>query len=160
MRVRLTAALLCALAAGAPSPASALLCGTVLEPVRATTTGLSFGSYFPGNGDLPVNGTITLDCGLLSLDLLPNFTLSLSGGNGGNPTTRYMLRSGTHLNYNLYTTNGHGSVWGDSSGGVKQTYNTLLNLGSVNFTVYGLVFGGQFVTPGMYTDSVTVTVNY
>jgi len=160
MKARTLLALLAAAGAFVPMPASALLCGTFLEPVRVTTTGLSFGNYAPGNGSLKINGTVTMDCGLLSLDLLPNFTISLSAGNGANPTSRYMLRGTTHLNYNIYTTNGYGTVWGDATGGSKQTYTTLLNLGSVNYTAYGVIPGGQFVTPGLYTDSLTVTVNY
>ncbi len=160
MKARTLLALLAAASAFMPMPASALLCGTVLEPVRVTTTGLSFGNYAPGAGDRKINGTIAIDCGLLSVDLLPNFTVALSSGNGATPLSRYMLHGTTHLNYNLYTTNGYSSVWGDASGGVKQTYTTILNLGTVNYTVYGVIFGSQFVTPGMYTDSLTVTVNY
>jgi spore coat protein U-like protein len=160
MRARIPAALLAVAVAGLPAPASALLCGTVLAPVRVTTTGLSFGTYAPGAGNRAINGTLTIDCGLITADLLPNFTISLSSGNGANPTARYMLRGTTHLNYNLYTTNAHTSVWGDAGGGVKQTYSSTLTLGSINYTVYGLIFGAQFVTPGLYTDSLTVTVDY
>jgi spore coat protein U-like protein len=157
MRIR---TLLAAGAAGLafmPMPASALLCGTILEPVRVTTTGLNFGNYAPGQGTKSFNGTVQIDCGLLSLDLLPNFTVSLGPGNG--PVTgRYMLRGGTHLNYNIYTQGG--AIWGDSSGGQKQTYNTVLSLGTVTFTAYGQIPGGQFVASGTYTDSLTVTVDY
>src|ERR1700753_2834795 len=86
-----------------PLPAQALLCGTVIEPVRVTTAGLSFGSYFPGaSSDLQINGALTLDCGALSVDLLPNFTIQLGGGNAGaTPSPRYMLKGTTHLYYNL-----------------------------------------------------------
>ena len=73
-----------------------------------------------------------------------------------------MNRSGTHLNYNIYTTNGYTTVWGDGNNGtVSQTYNgVLLQLGSVSFTAYGKLPGGQFPAPGMYTDTIMVTVTY
>jgi spore coat protein U domain-containing protein, fimbrial subunit CupE1/2/3/6 len=160
MRIDVTAFAFAA-AALFPLPAQALLCGTVLEPVRVTTAGLSFGSYFPGaSSDLHVNGTLTLDCGALSADLLPSFTIQLGGGNAGaTPSPRYMLKGSTHLNYNLYTSSSYGTVW-STGAGQTVSYSTLLDLGSVNFTVYGAVFKGQFVATGTYNDTVVVTVNY
>ncbi len=156
MRISLLAACLVLL----PVPAQALLCGTVIAPVRVTTNGLSFGSYFPGAAsDLQVNGTLKIDCGLLSIDLLPSFTISLSPGNAATPAPRYMLRSGVHLNYNLYTTAAHGTVWGNTAG-TTHTFSSALGLGTINATVYGVVFKGQFVVNGLYSDSVTVTVDY
>ncbi|MEI9994812.1 MAG: spore coat protein U domain-containing protein [Rhizomicrobium sp.] len=143
-----------------PAPAQALLCGTVLEPVRVTTAGLSFGSYFPGAAsDLKINGTLKIDCGALSLDLLPDFTVSLGPGNAATPAPRYMLKSGVHLNYNLYTTSGYGTVWSTTAGSTV-SFSALLNLGTVSLTVYGAVFKGQFIATGSYTDTVQVTVNY
>jgi spore coat protein U-like protein len=142
-----------------PSPAVALLCGTVLEPVRVTATPLSFGLYAPSaTGNLFVSSTISLDCGLLSLDLLPSFTLALSAGNAGTPSARYMLMGASRLNYNLYTTAAHTTVWDDSAN--TQSYSALLNLGTVSYTAYGAVFAGQYVPAGTYNDTITVTVNY
>lgn len=157
MRIRMLLAGAVSAAALAPVPASALLCGTVLEPVRVTTTGLNFGNYNPGLGDKSFNGTVQVDCGLLSVDLLPSFTVSLGPGNGP-VTARYMLRSGVHLNYNIYTQGG--AIWGDNSGGQKQSFSTGLNLGTITFTAFGKIAGGQFVAPGNYTDTLTVTVDY
>lgn len=160
MRTRLFAGFFVAGAVCTPLPASAVLCGTVLEPVRVTTTGLNFGTYSPASGDLAINGTVTMDCGLLNIDILPNFTISLSSGNSSTPLSRYMLHGATQLSYNLYTSGAHSSVWGDVSGGIKQNYGTVLNSSAVNYTVYGVIFGGQYVTPGAYGDSVIVTVSY
>jgi spore coat protein U-like protein len=156
MRISVLAGLIVLL----PLPAQALLCGTVIEPVRVTTTGLAFGSYFPGaSSDLHVNGTLKVDCGALSVDLLPDFTVQLSAGNAGTPSPRYMLNGTTHLNYNLYTTSGYSTVW-STGAGQTVSYSSGLSLGTINLTVYGAVFKGQFVTPLTYTDSITVTVNY
>lgn len=159
--MRISVTLFAAAIALFPLPAQALLCGTVIEPVRVTTAGISFGNYFPGaTSDLRINGNLKIDCGALSVDLLPDFTIQLGGGNAGvTPSPRYMLKGSTHLNYNLYTTSGYGTVW-STGAGQTVTYSTLLNLGSVNIPVYGAVFKGQFIATGMYNDTVTVTVNY
>jgi len=148
------------LAALLAQPAQALLCGTVLEPVRVTTAGLNFGSYFPGaSSDLQVSGTLKIDCGALNADLLPDFTVQLSNGNTATPSLRYMLKGTTRLNYNLYTGPGYGTVWSTAAGQVV-SFSTVLNLGTINIPVYGAVFKGQFVATGTYTDSITVMVNY
>ena len=66
------------------------------------------------------------------------------------------------LDYNIYTTPGFTSVWGDGSGGtLTQSFNgSLLSLGSTTFTGYGRVPAGQYVVPGGYNDTLTVTVTF
>ena len=144
----------------AASPAHALLCGTILDPMSVSATALSFGNYIPTGAGF-ANTSVKVSCGLLGLDLLPNFTVSLSAGNAGTPSGRYLAMSGSHLNYNIYADPGFATVWGDgSSGSVTQTFNSVLSLGSINFTGYGRIPAGQYVAAGPYTDVVTVTVSY
>ncbi len=154
MRIRLV--ILGLISALAPQPASALLCGTFLEPVRVTGTGLNFGPYFPAQPDLHIDGKISVDCGLLSLDLLPDFTVKLLGGNAGNPSARYMLNGAAHLNYAVYSSGT--TVWDDNLGAVS--YTSLLNLSSVSFFPHGVIFSGQYVAQGAYNDTLTVEVDY
>lgn len=144
----------------APKPAEALLCGTILDPLSVSSTTLTFGNYLAASQST-ANHTVTVSCGL-GLDLLPSFTVALSAGHATNFAPRKMAFGAKTLNYNVYTTSGFASVWGDASGGtVTQSYNgSILSLGSTTFTGYGRVPAGQYVAPGGYTDTLTVTVTF
>ncbi len=156
MRIKVIAAALLL----APSPAFALLCGSVLDPMSVSATSLTFGSYTPASAST-ASTTVTISCGLLGLDLLPNFVVSLSAGNAATPSGRYLTMSGSHLSYNIYTSPGYATVWGDGSdGSVTQSFNGVLSLGNTNFTGYGRIPAGQYVAAGWYADNITVTVTY
>lgn len=147
----------------ATRPAFALLCGTVLDPLSVSATGVSFGNYTATNPTATTaSGTITVACGLLGIDLLPGFTISLSSGNGGSFVPRTLAGGGASLSYNLYTEATHAAVWGDGTGAtVTRSFDgTLLHLGSYDFTVYGALAAGQFVKAGVYSDTIIVTVTY
>jgi spore coat protein U-like protein len=144
----------------AASPAQALLCGTILDPMSVSATALNFGNYIP-TGAGTANTSVKVSCGLLGLDLLPNFTLSLSAGSATAPSGRYLGMSGSRLNYNIYADPGFATIWGDGSGGsVTQTFNSVLSLGAITFTGYGRIPAGQYVAAGSYADIITVTVSY
>lgn len=145
-----------------PLPARAGLCGTFLDPMSVAATGLGFGNYLPASVSTS-NSTITMSCGLLGLDLLPSFTVALSAGNSASMITRKMVFGAQSLNYNIYTTSGYATVWGDGTGGsVTQSVNGgLLQLGSTNFTAYGRLPAGQYVSAGgPYLDTITVSVTF
>ncbi len=147
----------------ATRPAFALLCGTVLDPLSVSATGISFGNYTATDPTATTaSGTITVSCGLLGVDVLPGFTVSLSSGNGGSFAPRTLAGGGASLSYNLYTDTTHTAVWGDGSGAtVARSFDgTLLHLGSYDFTVYGALAAGQFVKAGVYSDTIIVTVTY
>lgn len=144
-----------------PRPAAAALCGTFLDPLSVSATTLAFGNYLAASASASTT-TVTISCGLLGLDLLPSFTVALSAGNSASMATRKMLFGAASLNYNIYTTLGGASIWGDGSGGsVTQSFNGgLLHLGTVPFTGYGRVPVAQYVKAGPYTDTLTVTVTF
>ena len=145
------------------APAQALLCGSGLplaSNLSVSATALNFGSYSPAAGRF-ANATVRVECGLLGIDLLPGFTVSLTAQNSADPAARRMLRAAVPLTYNLYTGNDYGTVWGDgSNASVMQSYNPLLALGAVNFTAWGRLPAGQYVPAGSYTDVITVTVAF
>lgn len=162
MRIKVT--LLVVLLAALPRPAQALLtCGSgalFASAVTVSATALNFGTYTPASARF-ASATISVECGLLGLDLLPGFVLSLTSQNGSNPSARFMERSGVPLAYNVYTSNGYGAVWGDgSNGSVTQSYGALLSLGGINYTAWGRLPAGQYVAAGAYSDWITVTVSY
>jgi len=70
------------------------------------------------------------------------------------------------LQYNLYTTAVHTTVWGDgtqSSGTVSAVGRGLMSGAAITRTVYGQLPDSPAnvdLAPGLYTDIVTVTVSY
>lgn len=63
--------------------------------------------------------------------------------------------------YNLYRDLNHQTVWGNTSG-VNTSTQTLAvpnnSSATATFTIFGRLPAGQNLTPGTYTDSVTVSV--
>jgi spore coat protein U-like protein len=143
-------------------PAQALLfCGGPLSSgVIVSATPLSFGAYTPASPS-QASADVTVRCGVLGIDLLPGFTVSLVSANSANPAARHLDSGAAHLNYNIYTGAGHMTVWGDGTGGsITRSYNSLLALGTISLTGFGLVPGGQYVPAGSYGDVITVLIAY
>ncbi|RYF62408.1 MAG: hypothetical protein EOO22_27735, partial [Comamonadaceae bacterium] len=74
---------------------------------------------------------------------------------------RRLIGAGS-LAYNLYTTSGRTTVWGQD--GVSDSISVLAAVigASVtrNHTVYGRIPAGQYVAPGAYANTIVVVVNY
>lgn len=141
-------------------PASALLCGSFLDPITVSATDLNFGVYVPSSATT-ANTSVTIGC-TIPLDLLTDFHVSLSAGNAlTNPSARYLKFGSNHLNYNIFTDGGYMTVWGDGTGGsIDQGFSSLLALGNFTFTGFGRVAQGQYLPPGAYADHITVTVTF
>jgi spore coat protein U-like protein len=87
-----------------------------------------------------------------------NSVITLSTGQS-NSFTKRVMRSGVNaLNYNLYTSTAHAQVWGDGSGGSSVV--ATVNNGTITLNVFGQIPAGQDVAVGIYTDNITVTVNF
>lgn len=90
-------------------------------------------------------------------------TLSVNGGNSGDPINRYMVGTGTntdHLTYRITT----GSIYsspslGDSTGGTMVTYDPSTK-NVWNFTYNAWILNNQFITPDNYSDTLVATVTY
>ncbi len=149
---------------------AALLAATLplkLEAATVCTTlalPLGYGAYDPFSA-APVDtaGQVSVSCsgGLVSVQV--NYTILLSAGTSGSFTTRYMAQGASHLNYNLYTNSSRSIVWGDGTGGtstVADGYLVGLLLVTRNYPVYGRLAALQNVLPGLYADTIVVTVNY
>jgi spore coat protein U-like protein len=140
-------------------PAAALLCGSILDPITVSATSLDFGVYVPSSA-ATANTTVKVAC-TIPLDLLADFTISLSAGNAATPASRMLRHGGDQLGYNIFADAAYMAVWGDgSAGSVTQGYNHLLALGSAQFTGFGRLPQGQFVAAGSYSDRITVTVTF
>lgn len=131
--------------------------------VSPAPTAVAFGNYNPISGPaISTTGNIAVTCSALVL-FTTSYVISLSAGNSGSFTTRFMNLTGNHLNYNLYTQAAHTTVWGDGTAGtatVSDSYIAVALSETRNYTVYGLLPALQAVPAGAYTDTITVTVTY
>jgi spore coat protein U-like protein len=132
-----------------------------------SATGPNFGIYNPLSASPTLsNGSVTATCtrvsgGTQSVTL----TSSYSIGSGSSYAAR-TLRSGTNiLNYNLFYDAAFTQIRGDGTGGSQQGGATLtVSRGTPTATatsvIYGRIPAGQDVAPGVYTDTIVVTITY
>lgn len=124
---------------------------------RVTATPVRFGNYNPLRV-APLNRTsrITVNCSGTG-----TFTVALSTGQSGSYNPRYMLSgaSADQLDYNLYTNAARNIIWGDGSGG-SVIVTHVFNNNRVRLNVYAQIPARQDITPGNYTDNITVKVTF
>ncbi len=150
-----------------PLPAGALCLGC---SCTATATAVAFGTYYPFSGsNVDAVGNVRVSC--TSILTLGNINYSIALNKGANSTVfspRRMYNAGQvdYLLYDLYTTNGRTTIWGDGSGstGVVTGAISLTALFGSDYAdnpVYGRIPNGQTtVHIGSYLDTILVTVTY
>lgn len=134
-----------------------------------TATGVSFGSYIP-NQAMPVDsaGSMSIVCLKGVLDSLPatvSYSIDISRGSSSGYSPRELTTGANTLRYNLYRDALRLSIWGDTTGGTSNVAGALLlpaplGSASVMHNVYSRIFAGQNAVPGIYADSIIVTVIY
>jgi spore coat protein U-like protein len=129
------------------------------NPAVVSASSLNFGSYNAASASpTDANVTVAVFCASIFREL-PAFTVALSRGGAPSYTPRTLASGANTLNYNIFTTSGYTTIWGDGTGGTS----TLGNGGGtwiVLFTGFGRIPVGQYVAAGSYTDTITVTVTY
>ncbi len=128
--------------------------GSISPVCTVSTTALAFGSYVQTAASLGT-GTVTVTC----TNTAP-YQISLGAGANSNGTSRRMAGpSGARLSYTLYSNSARTTLWGDGT-----TYGSKVSAtgsGAAQArTVYGTIPAGQAPTPGSYSDTVLVTVEY
>jgi spore coat protein U-like protein len=116
---------------------------------------LNFGSTGVLQSALDASGSISVTC----TNAAP-YTISLDGGLSGatDPAQRKMTRASEEITYGLYQNAARTQPWGDNIG-----QNTASSTGSgltQTLTVYGRVPAQATPSPGNYSDTVVVTLNY
>jgi spore coat protein U-like protein len=116
---------------------------------------VNFGSSGVIQSALDATGNIAVTC----TNSAP-YTISLDGGNAvaSDPTQRQMALASETITYGLYRNAGRSQPWGDSAG-VNTASGTGTGL-TQNYPVYGRVPAQTTPSPGTYTDTVVVTLNY
>jgi spore coat protein U-like protein len=128
--------------------------GSISPVCSASTTPLAFGSYVPTAASLGT-GTVTVTC----TNTAP-YQISLGAGANADVASRRMAGpSSGRLSYTLYSNAARTTLWGDGT-----TFGSKVSAtgtgGAQARTVYGTIPAGQAPTPGNYSDSVLVTVEY
>jgi spore coat protein U-like protein len=128
-----------------------------------TATDLAFGGY---DGTAAKTGTAGISVRCTSG---ASFSVALNAGTttGGTFAQRLLAGSGANrLQYNLYTTVGATTIWGDNSTGtgiMSGTGGGMASGSAVPFTVFGVLPDNAFnqgAPSGNYSDSILVTVTY
>jgi spore coat protein U-like protein len=146
-------------AVAAPWLALAATCNVPARPLLVSATNLNFGNYNAASGTATTaNMTVTVSC-QNAADTLPAFVAALSKGVAPTYNPRQMALGANRLNYNIFNQAAFTSIWGDGTGGtLTRSYggggNTAAGTG------FGRITTGQYVAPGVYTDTITVTITY
>jgi spore coat protein U-like protein len=124
-----------------------------------TATNLNFGNYNAASGTpTTANMSVTVSC-QNGADTLPAFVASLSKGIAPTYNPRQMALGANRLNYNIFNQAAFTSIWGDGTGGtLTRSYGGGGN--SAVGTGFARITTGQYVTPGVYTDTITATITY
>ncbi len=126
---------------------------TIVKGCSTSATNLAFGNY---------TGAVNNSTSTVSVNCTSGtpYTVGLSAGlaSGATVTTRKMQNGSALLNYGLFSNSGHTTNWGNTS-----ATNWVSGTGSGSaqgITVYGQIPAAQYVTPGSYADTITVSVTY
>jgi len=126
-----------------------------------STAGVAFPNYDPLSAiATPGTGTLSFTCSS-GVGAGVSIVITLNAGSGSF-VTRTMKSGANVLNYNLYTTVAHTTVWGDGTGGTGTFAGGPYKKAAmpVVITVYGLIPAQQDAAAGAYTDSITATVTF
>ena len=136
-----------------------------LAVCSTSSTGVAFGNYTVSNpAPADVTGNVQVTCTLIGTTSVPvAYDILLSSGASGSYAARQAGIGPGHLQYNLYTGATHSAIWGDGTGGsvkVSDAYQLGQTTVVRNYAVYGRAPATQNIPVGIYTDSITVTLNY
>ena len=134
---------------------------TLVSGCQVGAAPIAFGTYSPGAGALASTSLITMSCTTSTV-----FAVGLSAGSTpGASMAQRLLANGSHtLEYNLYTSSAHTSVWGDGSGSTAVEFGIGNGTGApVTFTLYGQLpdnATNRVAASGGYSDTILVVISY
>jgi len=131
---------------------------TVTANCTVSTSALAFGNVDVTSGsNVDSTGGLSVTC---TNGTGWTASAGVGSGTGASYTNRKMANGSNLLNYNIYTTSGRTTVWGDGTASTA-TIGGTGNGSAQSVTVYGRVSSGQTSLPaGAYADTVAVTVTY
>jgi spore coat protein U-like protein len=140
----------------------AMAAETPPQTCTISATSVAFGNYNPfGLSPVDSTGTVTVQC---TRNSYVSYSIAMSKGNSGSYSPRKMAHGTSNLNYNLYTDSVHSVVWGDGTSGTSTISKINVRCRKSPYcqhTAYGRIPAGQTTAvPGLYTDSIIVTLTY
>lgn len=139
---------------GTVATGAAAISGSVAAICTVTAGALGFGTYAPSTATLST-ASVSVNCSNGA-----SYQVGLGAGQNVSGTTRRMAGpGGTSLSYELFSDAARTVRWGDGSALGARVGGTG-NGAAQGLTVYGRIPAAQSPTPGSYSDSVVVTVEY
>jgi spore coat protein U-like protein len=89
-----------------------------------------------------------------------SIVIELDRGQAPSFMPRRMQRRGDHLEYNLYLDAARTQIWGDGSRGTTRYQTRPVEGRTQSVPIYGRIPPRQAVSPGSYSDQITLTVHY
>lgn len=143
-----------------------LTCGMPAQAQVCTvgSTPVVFGIYDPLTAlTTDSTGIITITC-LAALSTTVSYAIQLDGGAAASIPNRRMSSGAAQIFYQMYTTSGRATIWGNGTSGsvvVSDSFLLVSTIASIkNYTIYGRIPARQNVVPGTFTDTVMVTLTY
>lgn len=131
---------------------------TVASNCTISAAGMNLGT-FDGTNDLTATSDITVRCTNGTA-----FDVNLSPGASASFAARSLSNGTDTLLYNLYTSSGYTTVWGDNTAGTGRLGGTGAGMATARvLTVHGRLLASDNTGPvdvGVYTDTITATVVY
>jgi spore coat protein U-like protein len=134
---------------------------TLVDTCLISASALSFQPYVGGSGAVTGTSTVSLRCSNGAI-----YAVGLSAGStAGTTIAQRLLSNGVStLQYNLYTSNDHSTIWGDGTDGssVISGYSTGF-ASPISLTVYGQLpdsASNKSATPGTYSDTIVIVLVY
>jgi len=130
---------------------------TAVPACAMTVTGIIFPNYY--GLEVNANGDVTVTC-----PVSISYQIALNAGQTNPiPASIRSVSNGspTGIAYDLFQDGAYGIQWGDDF--LTFMASPLVDTGDGNaqtHTVYGRMFGGSVPTPGVYTDTVMVTLSW
>ncbi|UXH77699.1 Csu type fimbrial protein [Roseateles amylovorans] len=133
---------------------------TVVSACSVNGNTLNFGSTINpvGGGAVASSTSLTVQCTAAT-----PYSVALNAGTntgGGSNFAGRVLKNGAYtIGYQLYLNAGLTTLWGDGTAG-SSVYSGTGTGGVQTLTIYGNLPSLTGAVPGLYTDTVTVTVSY
>lgn len=152
-----------AMAGTSPQTATFQVTATVIKSCVVSTTPIAFGNYDPTSATaLTATGSVSAKCtkGSVVGVALDQGANKASGSTAAVPARQMSDGSGDLLPYDIYTTSGGSTEWGNTTAQMPAKQTSASAGTALVFTTYGSLPAGADVPSGSYSDTVTATVTF
>lgn len=130
--------------------------GVAMGECSVSVTPINFGVYYPTAGATS-DANIAISCTSVVI-----YNIKLDAGYSGTfyPREMHSTSGPSTLAYNLYEDPGYVFVWGDGSNGTVTVSGNGIGSGTAYHTINGIIPADQNVPEGVYTDAISVWVEW